>query len=616
MCGIVGYTGSREAVPLLLAGLRKLEYRGYDSAGVAVLTHDGRLKLAKKAGKIANLDAEVKLHPLGESTCGVGHTRWATHGAPTDDNAHPHLDCGGDLALVHNGIIENHAPLRRRLMEQGHRFRSQTDTEVLVHLIEEGLKRRSWEEAMRWALKQVEGTYSIVCLNRKDPGKIIAARAGGGALVVGLGKDEHFVASDVPALLPYTKTVFYLEDHEMVVLTAKGVRVSGVEDDKVHHKKPLQIQWSAEQAEKVGFPHFMLKEIMEQPRALLDTLLGRLDPMTGKVSLDSKETLTPTAIVGVKRILLLACGTSYYAALVGKFLLEENLRIPVEVDYADEFRYRKPVVGRGDLAIVISQSGETVDTLVALREARQRGARVGAICNVMGSSVDRESDFCLITRAGPEIGVASTKAFTTQLAAFWLLTLDWAAKRHSLPPERLKQLGKELSRVPTLASQTLKNTRNLKAIAKKFASHYNFLYLGRGLNYPIALEGALKLKEISYIHAEGYPGGEMKHGPIALIDAKMPVVAIVLKSTQVYEKMINNMEEVKARHGRLIAVVEKGDVLAGKKAESVIEIPKAPEGLTPILSILPLQLLAYYVAVRLKREIDQPRNLAKSVTVE
>jgi glucosamine--fructose-6-phosphate aminotransferase (isomerizing) len=616
MCGIVGYAGGREAVPLLLAGLRKLEYRGYDSAGVAVLTRDGHLRLAKKAGKIGNLDAEVKAHPLGESTCGVGHTRWATHGAPTDDNAHPHLDCGGDLALVHNGIIENHASLRRRLMGQGHRFRSQTDTEVLVHLVEEGLKRRSWEEAVRWALRQVEGTYSIVCLNRKEPGKIIGARAGGGALVVGLGKGEHFLASDVPALLSHTKSVFYLEDNEMVALTASGVQVTGIDDGKKKVKPTLQIQWSAAQAEKGGHPHFMLKEIYEQPRALLETLLGRLDPSTGKVTLSQGETLSKASLQGVKRVLLLACGTSYYAALVGKFILEEHLRVPVEVDYADEFRYRKPVVGRGDLALVISQSGETVDTLVALREARQRGARVGAICNVVGSSVDRESDFCLITRAGPEIGVASTKAFTTQLAAFWLFALDWAAKRRSLPPSRLKALGKDLARVPTLAAQTIKLGRNLKAIAKRYASHYNFLYLGRGLNYPIALEGALKLKEISYIHAEGYPGGEMKHGPIALIDAKMPVVAIALKSTEVYEKMLNNMEEVRARHGRLIAVVEKGDQNAARKAESAIEIAKSTEGLSPILAVLPLQLLAYHVAVRLKREIDQPRNLAKSVTVE
>lgn len=616
MCGIVGYTGENEAVPLLLAGLRKLEYRGYDSAGVAVITQDGDLALAKKAGKIGNLDAEVKRHPLGSSTCGVGHTRWATHGAPTDDNAHPHLDCEGDLALVHNGIIENHAPLRKRLMAQGHRFRSQTDTEVLVHLIEEGVKKRSWEEAVRWALRQVEGTYSIVCVNRKEPGKIIGARAGGGALVVGLGKKENFLASDVPALLAHTKTVFYLEDHEMVVLTAEKVRVMAVQDGKPRSKAPLQIQWSAEQAEKGGQPHFMLKEILEQPRALLDTLLGRLEPATGKVNLDSGETLSASAAKGVRRILLLACGTSYYSALVGKFILEEYLRLPVEVDYADEFRYRKPVVGKGDLAIVISQSGETVDTLVALREARERGARVGAICNVLGSSVDREADFCLITRAGPEIGVASTKAFTTQLAAFWLFALDWAQKRNSFHPAEIKRLGKELSRVPTLAAQALKAAPEIKKVAKKFAAHYNFLFLGRGLNYPIALEGALKLKEISYIHAEGYPGGEMKHGPIALIDAKMPVVAIVLKSTSVYEKMLNNMEEVRARHGRLIALVEKGDRLAASKAENVLEIPKAPEGLTPLLSVLPLQLLAYYVAVNLKREIDQPRNLAKSVTVE
>ena len=616
MCGIVGYAGRQQSVPILLAGLRKLEYRGYDSAGVAVLTEDGKLKLAKKAGKIGNLDAEVKRHPLGSSVCGVGHTRWATHGAPTDDNAHPHLDCNGDLALVHNGIVENHAELRKSLTAKGHKFRSQTDTEVLVHLIEEGLKHRSWPEAVRWALAKVQGTYSIVCLNRKEPGMVIGARSGGGALVAGLGKDENFLASDVPALLAHTQTVLYLEDNEMAVLTKDGVKVTGVVDGKVRVKKPLRIQWSPEQAEKGGYPHFMLKEIMEQPRAILDTLLGRLDPGTGKVQLAADETLTTAQAKKIKRILLLACGTSYYAALVGKFLLEEHLRIPVEVDYADEFRYRKPVVGPGDLAIVISQSGETVDTLVALREAKARGARVGALCNVVGSSVTRESDFCLITRAGPEIGVASTKAFTTQLVAFWLFTLDWAAKRGSLPQASLRTLGKDLAKLPALATQTLKGNRNLKLLAQKYAKHYNFLYLGRGLNYPIALEGALKLKEIFYIHAEGYPGGEMKHGPTALIDSRLPVVVIALKSTQVYEKMLNNMEEARARKGRIIALVEKGDQVAAKKAESVMEIPKAPEGLTPILAVLPLQRLAYEIAVKLGREIDQPRNLAKSVTVE
>ncbi len=475
MCGIVGYAGSRQAVPILLAGLRKLEYRGYDSAGVAILTANGRLKLAKKAGKIANLDAEVKRRPWGDSSCGVGHTRWATHGAPTDDNAHPHLDCPGDLALVHNGIVENHAALRHKLIAQGHRFRSQTDTEVLAHLIEEEAKRRPWSEAVRAALAKVEGTYSIVCLSRREPGTLIGARCGGGALVVGLGEHENFLASDVPALLTHTKSVFYLEDREMVVLTAGGVKAMGIEDNRVHVKRPLPIQWSADQAEKGGYPHFMLKEIFEQPRALLDTLLGRLDAATGRVRLASEETLTEAQALKVRRVLLLACGTSYYAAQVGKFLLEEHLRVPVEVDYADEFRYRKPVVGPGDLAVVISQSGETVDTLVAMREARQRGARVGAICNVVGSSVAREADFCLITRAGPEIGVASTKAFTTQLAALWLFTLDWAAKRKAHPVGVLRSLGKELSRIPSLSAQCLKMNRNLKTIARRYASHYNFL---------------------------------------------------------------------------------------------------------------------------------------------
>ena len=616
MCGIAGYTGPKPAIPILLNGLAKLEYRGYDSAGLALLTPSGKMRILKKAGKIGHLVEAVRRAHLDPSIhFGIGHTRWATHGHPTDQNAHPHTDCDGRIAVVHNGIIENYQKLKSDLSVKGHRFKSQTDSEVLAHLIEEGLEKRSWIEAVRWALSKITGTYSVVAVCEQAPGVLIGARSGGGALVVGLGQGENFIASDVPALLAHTQEVYYLDDDEMAVVTPEGSRVLGILDGKARDKKASKIGWTAEQAEKGGYPHFMLKEIMEQPRSLEDTLTGRLDPRSGEVYLEG-EFLKAAWVKTFKKITLLACGTSYYAALVGKFLLEEHLKVPVEVDYASEFRYRHPVIGKDHLAIVITQSGETVDTLVALREARARGAKVIAICNVMGSSATREADAVLLTRAGPEIGVASTKAFTTQLEALWLLTLFFARVRKDLPLKLLRQKGLALARVPTLATACLKNRKAIEKIAKIFAPHYNFLYLGRGINYPIALEGALKLKEISYIHAEGYPGGEMKHGPIALIDARMPVVAIALKSSGVYEKMLNNMEEVKARSGKLIAVVEKGDKLAARKADAVLEIPKVDEGLSPILSTLPLQLLAYEIARFKGREIDQPRNLAKSVTVE
>ncbi|HVM32137.1 MAG TPA: glutamine--fructose-6-phosphate transaminase (isomerizing) [bacterium] len=616
MCGIAGYTGPKPAIPILLNGLAKLEYRGYDSAGLAVLSPKGRLTILKKAGKIGHLVAAVKKAGLDPSIhFGIGHTRWATHGHPTDQNAHPHTDCGGRIAVVHNGIIENYQKLKTGLLAKGHRFKSQTDSEVLAHLIEEGLQKRPWVEAVRWALSKITGTYSVVALSEAEPGTLIGARSGGGSLVVGLGRGENFIASDVPALLSHTQEVYYLDDDEMAVITPAGSRVRDIGTGRPREKKPAKIGWTAEQAEKGGYPHFMLKEIMEQPRSLEDTLTGRLDPRTGEVYLEGAFVKAPWT-KRFKKITLLACGTSYYAALVGKFLLEEHLRVPVEVDYASEFRYRRPVIGRDHLAIVITQSGETVDSLVALREAKARGAKVVALCNVMGSSATREADAVLLTRAGPEIGVASTKAFTTQLEALWLLTLHLARVRKSLPPKTLREKGLALACVPTLATAALKQRKAVEKIAKRFAAHYNFLYLGRGVNYPIALEGALKLKEISYIHAEGYPGGEMKHGPIALIDSRLPVVAIALKSSAVYEKMLNNMEEVKARSGKLIALVEKGDRTAAGKADAVLEIPASPEGLSPILSVLPLQLLAYEIAKIKGREIDQPRNLAKSVTVE
>ncbi|HET9870516.1 MAG TPA: glutamine--fructose-6-phosphate transaminase (isomerizing) [bacterium] len=616
MCGIAGYTGPKPAIPILLGGLAKLEYRGYDSAGLALLTPAGKMRILKKAGKIGNLVAAVKKAGLDPSLhAGIGHTRWATHGHPTDQNAHPHTDCSGSIAVVHNGIIENYQKLKSELTARGHRFKSQTDSEVLAHLIEEGLRKKSWEAAVRWALSRITGTYSVVAVCEAAPRTLIGARSGGGALVVGLGQGENFIASDVPALLSHTQKVFYLDDDEMAVVTPEGAAVVGIQDGKARAKEPTRVDWTAEQAEKGGYPHFMLKEIFEQPRALEDTLTGRLDPRSGEVVLEGGFVRAPWA-ERFQKITLLACGTSYYAGLVGKFLLEEQLRVPVEVDYASEFRYRRPVLGPDHLAVVITQSGETVDTLVALREAKARGAKVVAICNVMGSSATREADAVLLTRAGPEIGVASTKAFTTQLEALWLLSLHLARVRRSLPPKALRQKGLALARIPTLATAALKQRKAVEKIARRFAPHYNFLYLGRGINYPIALEGALKLKEISYIHAEGYPGGEMKHGPIALIDQRLPVVAIALRSSGVYEKMLNNMEEVKARSGKLLAVVEKGDKLAARKADAVLEIPPCPEDLSPILSVLPLQLLAYEIARLKGREIDQPRNLAKSVTVE
>ena len=616
MCGIVGYTGSKPAANILVEGLVKLEYRGYDSAGLALLSAGKSLKIVKKSGKIGHLISALRGENISPGyNAGIGHTRWATHGHPTDANAHPHIDCSREIAVVHNGIIENYEKLRSLLKSQGHQFKSQTDSEVLAHLIEQELKKKPWREAVRKALSLIEGTYSVVAVYQGQPDTLIGARSGGGALVVGLGEGENFLASDVPALLTHTKKVYYLGDHEMVEVTPADSKVFDVRTGKTKTKKISEIQWTAEQAEKGGYPHFMLKEIMEQPRALEDTFTSRLDSGTWKVSLEGAFWESPF-LRQFKKITILAMGTSYYAALVGKFLLEKNLGVPVEVDNASEFRYRDPITDKHTLALVISQSGETVDTLVALREAKARGAKIAAICNVMGSSVTREADGVLLTRAGPEIGVASTKAFTTQLGALWLITLHLAGLRKTLPPDQLRKKAKDLARMPALMESVLRQKKNIDLVAKKYHAYFNFLFIGRGIQYPIALEGALKLKEISYIHAEGYPGGEMKHGPIALIDSKMPVLAIALKSSRVYEKILNNIEEVRARSGKLIALVEKGDKGAAQKANAVLEVPAVSEELSPLLSVLPLQLLAYEIARLKKREIDQPRNLAKSVTVE
>jgi glucosamine--fructose-6-phosphate aminotransferase (isomerizing) len=617
MCGIVGYTGPKPALPFLLEGLAKLEYRGYDSAGIALASPSSdTLRIIKKAGKIGRLSAAVRSARLPASwTAGIGHTRWATHGPPTDANAHPHSGCRGRVAIVHNGILENFQELKKRLKARGHTFRSQTDSEVIAHLLEEELSKAPWRTAFRKALSRVRGAYSVVGTYSGEPGTLLGARYGGGALVVGLGEGENFLASDVPALLRHTQKVQYLEDGEMVEITPGGVRILRLRDGSKVSRKASEIEWTAEQAAKGGHAHFMLKEILEQPRALEATFAGRLDARRGEVTLEGEFWSSPF-LKRFRRVVFLAMGTSYYAALVGKFLFEKILRVPVEVDNASEFRYRDPVVDGKTLAVVITQIGETVDTLVALREARARGAKAVAICNVMGSSATREADGFLLTRAGPEIGVASTKAFTTQLGALWLMALKLGRARRSLSRPAAVRMAGSLSRMPSLIAGQLRQRSAVDRIARRYARYFNFLFIGRGIQYPIALEGALKLKEISYIHAEGYPGGELKHGPIALIDARMPVVAIALRSSAVYDKILANMEEVKARGARLIALVEKGDRAVLNLADEILELPVVGEELAPLLSVIPLQLLAYGIAKKRKREIDQPRNLAKSVTVE
>lgn len=614
MCGIVGYTGTRPALPLLLDGLEKLEYRGYDSAGIA-LVGENRLRVLKRAGKLQKL-REALRGVKSSAPCGIGHTRWATHGAPTDKNAHPHLDCRRRVAVVHNGILENHAELRKKLKSRGHHFSSQTDTENLAHLVEEQLaKTKEPLPAVAAALRGVRGSFAAVFAFAEHPGVLVAARRGAGGLILGKNEQEVFVASDIPALLSHTRRVYSLEEGEAALLSPGKVKVVRLENGREKDIAFQRVEWSAEQAEKAGFPHFMLKEIFEQPKALEETLRGRVDARRAKVVLDLSPLGSPGARKKLSRVFLLACGTSYYAAQVAKFWMEEETALPVEVDYASEFRYRTKVVSPNDLAVVVTQSGETVDTLVALRAAKERGAKTASVCNVMGSSATREADLVLLTRAGPEIGVASTKAFTTQLACLRLLSLALGAER-GLSRALLRRELEGLLQAPERVAEVLESASKIEALAGRLAGAKNFLFLGRGLFYPIALEGALKLKEISYLHAEGYPGGEMKHGPIALIDEKLPVVALAPRCSRVYEKMLSNLEEVRARKGRLVAVVEKGDRKAAQLAEQVIVLPKLSENAAPITAVVPLQLLAYFVARKLGREIDQPRNLAKSVTVE
>ena len=609
MCGIVGYIGGQRATPVILEGLKKLEYRGYDSAGIATLS-SGESAIRRSEGKLVNLENLLRTQPLS-GVIGIGHTRWATHGRPSEINAHPHK--AGPIIVIHNGIIENYLQLKEQLKNGGHVFKSETDTEVIAHLTEHKLRDEpDFEKAARQALTELKGAYAVCILNENEPGTLIAAKLGS-PMVIGLGTGEFFVASDIPAILAYTREMVFMEDGEMAVFRNGEVNFSTIAGEALH-KKARHIDWSPLMAEKGGYRHFMLKEIHEQPRAVRDTIAGRLLEDEGDVYLEDL-TFSDRQLAAVKRIVIIACGTSWHAALVGKFYLEGYCRIPVEVDIASEFRYRNPVIDEHTLAIVISQSGETADTLAALREAKSRGALNMAICNVVDSSIARESAGVIYTHAGPEIGVASTKAFVTQLTALYLFTIRLGRATCSIDAPSGQRMIAALKKVPAMLEETLKLNEYIEKVAKKYMNARDFLYLGRGKNFPIALEGALKLKEISYIHAEGYPAGEMKHGPIALIDEDVPVVVLVPKNSA-FDKTLSNMEEVIARGGRVIALCSEGDQEVGGRAETVIEVPNLNEDLDPLLLSVPLQLLAYHISVLKGTDVDQPRNLAKSVTVE
>jgi len=607
MCGIVGYVGPREATPLLISGLKKLEYRGYDSAGLAVAGPES-LQVVRCRGKLAGLESMVQRDPP-RGTVGVGHTRWATHGRPSEANAHPHRV--GSVAVVHNGIIENYLALRARLEVAGRRFLSETDTEIVAHLIDEALQEGapSLVGALRMALRQVHGAYALAVVSDQHPGQIVAAKMAS-PLVIGLGKGETFLASDVPAFLEHTREVVFLDEGDIAEITAAGAKITDLEGNPIA-RPSRTITWDAAQAEKGGYPHFMLKEIHEQPRAIADTLRARLRLETSDADLEGFD----VDVKKLRRVVLLACGTSYHAGLVGKFLIEGASRIPCEVDLASEFRYRDPVVGPDDLIIAISQSGETADTLAAVKEARQRGSQVLAICNVVDSAIPRASQGALYTHAGPEIGVASTKCFTAQLAALALVSIYLGRRTGTLAAEAAKWMVQELSGVPTKMSEALESLGDMSDLAAQYKDAKDFLFLGRGTNYPIALEGALKLKEISYIHAEGYAAGEMKHGPIALVDDGVPVVVLAPRGPG-YEKVLSNLAEVRARNGHIIAVATKGDKQIGSLCDRVLFVPDAPPILQPFLTVLPLQLMSYAIALAKGNDVDQPRNLAKSVTVE
>jgi len=624
MCGIVGYVGKKPVVPVIIEGLRKLEYRGYDSAGIAVGGIGDGLQLRRAEGKLRNLEEVLRQHPI-EGTFGIGHTRWATHGRPSEENAHPHRDCSGRIVVVHNGIVENYVPLKKQLIAEGHNFVTETDTEVIAHLVEKFYakdsngKRPPLEEAVRRTVKMLTGVFALGVISADDPNKIVAARNGPPA-VVGLGNDEYFVASDVPALLEHTRDLFFLGDGDLAVITRDGVQMSDF-DGKPVRREVQHVTWDPIMAEKGGFKHFMLKEIYEQPRAVRDTTLGRISQDTGQIFLGEMG-ITPAEFKAARKINIEACGTSWHAGQAGKFMIESLARIPVEVDYASEWRYRDPIVDPNTITLVISQSGETADTIAAQREAKARGSKTLAICNVVGSMIAREAAGTVYTHAGPEIGVASTKAFTAQLTALYVLSLYLAQVRGMITQAQSETAVHELTRIPGKIEQLLTRDEQCDELARRYVKATDFLFLGRGIHYPIALEGALKLKEISYIHAEGYPAGEMKHGPNALIDENLPVVIIATRDSENelsmirYEKTISNLKEVKARSGKVIALATEGDEDIKDAADHVIYIPPAPDNLSPILEIVPLQLLAYHIAVRRGCDVDQPRNLAKSVTVE
>lgn len=606
MCGIVGYTGQRDAVSVLLEGLKRLEYRGYDSSGIAVFK-DGKIVLRRSVGKLERLAANIAGHPLTGST-GIGHTRWATHGRPSEENAHPHVE--GGVAVVHNGIIENYIELKEELIKDGARFKSETDTEVITHLVHRSIKKgSSLEDAVRAATARLRGTYALAAISEKEPDKIVGTRMEC-PMILGIGDGEAILSSDIPAILDVTRRAIFLRDGEMAVITRNKVTLTALDGAAVT-REPLLIDWSPVMAEKGGYRHFMLKEIFEQPRAVADTFRGAVMEDTGGVFLNKFN----IRLKDIARVYIIACGTSWHAGLIGRHLVEEFLKVPAEADLASEFRGRKAIIDKRTLIIAISQSGETADTLAAVKEAKKRGASVIAICNVMESSLTREADWSFMTHAGPEIGVASTKAFTTQLVALYLLAVHFGAAAGNIGAEETKTLLHELVMLPKKIEKALDSAPMIETLAKKYFNFRDFIYLGRGMNFPIALEGALKLKEISYIHAEGYAAGEMKHGPIALIDEDMPVVAIA-PNDSTYPKMLGNIEEAKARGARIIAVVNEGDREASKKADDVITVPSASVHLTPIIMSIPLQLLAYHIAVLKGTDVDQPRNLAKSVTVE
>ncbi|HUF94409.1 MAG TPA: glutamine--fructose-6-phosphate transaminase (isomerizing) [Candidatus Limnocylindria bacterium] len=612
MCGIVGYVGEKSAVGIIVEGLKRLEYRGYDSAGIAVLDA-GTLHVRRAVGRIKALEGALRERPI-HGTVGIGHTRWATHGRPSEDNAHPHTDCAGSLVVVHNGILENYLDIKERLRAEGHVFKSETDTEVIAHLIEHHLRSTPrLETAVKAALSEVTGSYAVGVVSAAAPDRLITAKQGAGSVVVGLGRGEMFIASDIPAILSHTRDVVILEDNDFAVVTSGGVEVSTLDGEPVQ-REPTRILWDPIMAEKGGYRHFMLKEMYEQPRAITDTFRGRIAPETGNVVLPDVN-LDPSTVASIQRVVLVACGTAFHAAMLGRTMIEKLAGIPAEVDLGSEFRYRDALIGPETLVIAVSQSGETADTIGAAKAARLKGCPILAITNVVGSALAREATGVLLMHAGPEIGVASTKAFSTMIVAMYLLGLWLGRQRGSLNVEDVKKRIQDLVEIPRLVEKTLELDAHVAGIARHLSGASDFLYLGRGMQYPIALEGALKLKEISYIHAEGYAGGEMKHGPIALIADGLPVVALAPRDST-YERMLGNMEEVCAREGLLIAITHPGDKNAAAKARYVIEVPPTAELLAPLVTVIPLQLLAYHIAVRRGCDVDQPRNLAKSVTVE